>query len=236
MSDTKKQDNEFEQQIADYLRVNPDYFQRHANVLEQIEIPHETGTAVSLIEHQVKVLKQQSERHKVQLSELIEVARENERLNQRLHQLTLKLLEASSLNDVISTLQDELRTKFSADAVELKLFIREELDAHATDPGLAIFREFMDADKPTCGTLGAEKLKTLFGDQAGPEGSAALIPIRTSALSGVLAIGSRDTDRFHRGKGVDFLIRLGELVSLTLQAVGAAGELPLGKPVDHESA
>lgn len=224
-----KPDEQLEQRLADYLSKHPDFFQRQASVLEHIEIPHETGTAVSLIEHQVKVLKQQTERYKSQLSELINVARENERLNQRLHQLTLKLLEAGSLNDVISTLQDELRTKFNADAVEMKLFISEEIEAHATDPGLAIFREFMDTDKPTCGALDAEKLETLFGDQAGPEGSAALIPIRTSILSGVLAIGSRDADRFHQGKGVDFLIRLGELVSLTLQAVGAAGELPLGK-------
>lgn len=64
----------------------------------------------------------------------------------------------------------------------------------------------------------------LFGDQAGDSGSAALIPIRTSELSGVLAIGSRDRNRFHAGKGVDFLVRLGELVSLTLQAVNRRGQ------------
>ena len=82
----------------------------------------------------------------------------------------------------------------------------------------------MATDKPSCGQLDTDKLESLFGSQAHETGSAALIPIRTSTLSGVLAIGSRDPQRFHQGKGLDFLIRLGELVSLTLQTVTTPGE------------
>ena len=227
MSDTKEADEALEQEIAEYLATKPDFFLRHPELLEALQIPHETGTAVSLIEHQVKALQKQSAQYRTQLAELIEVARENERLNQRLHQLTLNLIEARTLNDVLSTLQDELRSKFNADAVELKLFSIEELDAHSNESALSVFRDFMDTDKPSCGVLDEKKLQTLFGDQLGNHGSAALIPIRTTTLSGVLAIGSKDNDRFHPGKGVDFLIRLGELVSLTLRAVGAGLELPM---------
>jgi uncharacterized protein YigA (DUF484 family) len=42
-------------------------------------------------------------------------------------------------------------------------------------------------------------------------------------VSGILAIGSRDRERFHAGKGVDFLRRLGDIVSHTLQAVSVPG-------------
>ncbi len=213
-------DADFEARIASYLAQHPDFFLRHEELLETLRVPHRTGDAVSLLEHKIRMLEDKAGRYRRQLEELIEVARDNDRLNQRLHQLTLRLIEATTLDEVLATLQDELRGRFQADAVELKLFSEEELEqAHVSEAGLAIFQKFMRADKPTCGPLAGDKFKVLFGDQAGESGSAALIPIRTTELSGMLAIGSRDRERFHAGKGVDFLIRLGEVVSLTLQAV-----------------
>ncbi len=216
----KEIDTAYEAEIAHYLLDHPDFFLRHEDVLEDIEVPHRTGEAVSLLEHKIRMLQDKASRYQKQLQELIAVARENEQLNQRLHQLTLRLIETESVDEVLATLQDELRARFNADAVELKLFSSEDLEeARVSEAGMVIFRKFMRTDKPTCGPLSGEKLRVLFGDQAGEEGSAALIPIRTRELSGVLAIGSRDRHRFHAGKGVDFLVRLGELVSLTLEAV-----------------
>jgi len=218
----KEIDSEYEAEIAHYLLDHPDFFLRHEDVLEDIEVPHRTGEAVSLLEHKIRMLQDKAAQYQKQLQELIAVARENEQLNQRLHRLTLNLIEATTVEEVLSTLQDELRARFNADAVELKLFSTEDLEeARVSEAGMAIFRKFMRTDKPTCGPLSGEKLKVLFGDQAGDNGSAALVPIRTSELSGVLAIGSRDRERFHAGKGVDFLVRLGELVSLTLEAVSS---------------
>ncbi len=213
-------DRDFEARVAHYLLEHPDFFLRHEDVLNDIEVPHPTGEAVSLLEHKIRMLQDKASRHQKQLQDLISVARENEQLNQRLHHLTLNLIEATSAEEVLMTLQDELRDRFNADAVELKLFSQEDLEeAQVSEAGMAIFHKFMRTDRPTCGPLNGEKLRVLFGDQAGDNGSAALVPIRTSELSGVLAIGSRDRNRFHAGKGVDFLVRLGELVSLTLQAV-----------------
>ena len=213
-------DQDFEQQICDYLLSHPGFFVRHIDVLNDLRVPHKTGGAVSLLEHKVRMLQDKTEAYQKQLQELVTVARDNEQLNQRLHRLTLNLIEAQSREDILATLQDELRERFNADAVELKLFSTRELEeAQVSESGLAMFRTFMNTDKPTCGPLKADKLRTLFGEPAGDEGSAALIPIRTSDLSGILAIGSKDRQRFHSGKSVDFLVRLGELVSLSLQSM-----------------
>ncbi|WP_296802577.1 DUF484 family protein [Thiolapillus sp.] len=213
-------DQDFEQQICDYLLSHPGFFVRHIDVLNDLRVPHKTGGAVSLLEHKVRMLQDKTEAYQKQLQELVTVARDNEQLNQRLHRLTLNLIEAQSREDILATLQDELRERFNADAVELKLFSTRELEeAQVSESGLAMFRTFMNTDKPTCGPLKADKLRTLFGEQAGDEGSAALIPIRTSDLSGILAIGSKDRQHFHSGKSVDFLVRLGELVSLSLQSM-----------------
>lgn len=212
-----------ETQIADYIAAHPDFFVRHPEALAAIDIPHPTGDAVSLIERQVRTLRNQNEVYRRQLEDLVGVARENDALAKRLHRLTLALIETHSFDEVLNTLQDELREQFKADAVEMKLFASDQLEAHAHEPGPALFSDFLKRGRPNCGQLDKQKLEYLFGPQAGETGSAALIPLSAPPLAGVLAIGSRDPKRFHEGKSVDFLQRLAEVVSATLQAASSPG-------------
>jgi uncharacterized protein YigA (DUF484 family) len=216
-------DDDLEAQVADYLLNHRDFLLRHQEVLAELELPHETGAAVSLVERQVRVLREQAQQYRRQLEELIDVARDNDQLGRRLHRLTLALIEAEEFDELVNVLQDELRDQFKADAVELKLFAAKELQAHADEPGPALFSDFMNTNKPSCGQLAKSQLEYLFGSQAGETGSAALIPLRTRTLLGVLAIGSRNPGRFNPGKGVDFLVRLGELVERTLETVSGPG-------------
>lgn len=209
--------------VADYLVAHPGFFERFPDALAAIDIPHPTGDAVSLIERQVSVLREQNQHYRSQLQDLIGVARENDALAKRLHRLTLALIETRSFDEVLNTLQDELRTLFEADAVEMKLFSAEQLEEHASEPGPAMFHDFLERQRPSCGRLSAEQLDYLFGSQAGETGSVALIPLQSSPLVGVLAIGSRDPERFHSSKGVDFLQRLADVVSATLTAVSSPG-------------
>ena len=210
-------------QVTDYLAAHPQFLLQRPELLAELELAHESGTAVSLIEHQVKVLRQQAQAYRRQLEELVAVARENDALTRRLHGLTLALIDARAFDEVVNVLQDELRDQFKADAVELKLFATGELDAHVGEAVPDLFSDFLERGRPTCGALEARQLEYLFGPLAGETGSAALIPLRALNVSGILAIGSRDRERFHPGKGVDFLRRLGEVVSHTLQAVSVPG-------------
>lgn len=215
-----------EKQVADYLAANPDFFARHTGLLRDMHIPHETsGKTISLIERQVATLRDQATTYREQFEDLIRVARENERLGRQLHELTLALIEAGTLDEVLNTLQDELRIQFQADAVELRLFSASDLDraVNEGDPGPAMFSDFMHQAKPMCGPLKHEQLTYLFGSQAGETGSVALVPITGERTLGILAIGSRDPKRFHPGKGTDFLRRLGEVVSRTLQVMTEPG-------------
>lgn len=212
-----------EAEIADYLIAHPDFFERYPDALAAIDIPHPTGDAVSLIERQVRTLREQSTTYRRQLESLVSVARENDGLAKRLHRLTLALIETQTFDEVLNTLQDELREQFQADAVEMKLFASDQLEAHAHEPGPALFRDFLARARPNCGRLDRAKLEYLFGPQAGETGSAALIPLTAPPMAGVLAIGSRDPKRFHHGKSVDFLQRLAEVVSAKLQSASSPG-------------
>lgn len=207
------------QRVADYLLRHPGFLEDHPEVLAALDIPHETGDAVSLVHRQIGLLRSQADKYRRQLEDLVEVARENDRLSARLHRLILALIEARSQDEVLSTLQEQLRDQFQTDAVELKLFSTSEVKQHAEqgESGPALFQDFMEKRRPSCGALPAGQLDFLFGERAGETASVALIPLDAGSLEGLLAIGSRDPDRFHAGQALDFLTRLGEVVSQALR-------------------
>jgi len=213
-----------EKTVADYLRDNPEFFHNNASLLATLQIPHAVGSAVSLVEHQVKVLRDQNSQLKRKLMDLVHVARDNNRLNERMHQLTLGLINANSLEALLDTLRENLLGEFKADTVVIKLSGMPEAQARECgvdifDPQaseLTQFEAFLKSSRPQCGRFKQEQLQYLFGDQAQAIESVALIPLGVKPTLGLLAIGSREASRFHPGMGTLFLTHLGELTGLLL--------------------
>ena len=87
---------------------------------------------------------------------------------------------------------------------------------------LSAFQDFFDKGQPVCGHLQRPQLEYLFGPQAEDTRSAALIPLRAEGVMGMLAIGSRNAERFHPAKGTEFLVRLGERDILSVLLEGGA--------------
>ncbi|MCU7850772.1 MAG: DUF484 family protein [Candidatus Thiodiazotropha sp. (ex Monitilora ramsayi)] len=218
--------NEFESQVADYLTEHPDFFIRHPQILGAIEIPHESGTAVSLIERQVESLRKQLKETRHQLDEVTEVARHNHSLQERMHHLTLELIDAATFDEVLNALEDELHDDFKADAMELRLFSSSHIDEHleeALNDQADTFQQFFTQNTPICGQLDPEQLNYIFGAESDLINSTALIPLKSEGVLGMLAIGSADPKRFAPHHGTEFLTRLGEIISRTLQAVSLPG-------------
>jgi hypothetical protein len=215
-------DEQYEAEIGEYLEHHRDYFERHPGLLTQLEISHDAGGgSISLIQRQVMLLRGKADEYRAQLEELIGVARENENLNQRLYDLTLMLVESHDLESLMDILLDDLREQFDADAVELRLFADENMEKAVNEgqPASLMFADFLQHGKPKCGVLNKEQLEYLFGSLAAETGSAALIPLEHKHTRGILAIGSRDAQRFHPGKDTGFLQRLGGLVSHALARI-----------------
>jgi uncharacterized protein YigA (DUF484 family) len=79
-----------------------------------------------------------------------------------------------------------------------------------------LFSQVLASNKPICGHFKEKQLACLFSGNAAEMGSGALLPLGQNARFGVLAIGSRDAQRFHPGMGTIFLRQLGDIVSRVL--------------------
>jgi len=217
-----------EQSIHDYLAAHPDYFERHSTLLSSLNLPHASGGAVSLVERQVAVLRQKDLKLERQLKELIEVARANDLLGAKIHELTMQLLIANDLHKTIVVIEEAMRSGFDADHAVLVLFgdpeAFEDINAgrffravKKGDPLLKPFGTFLGGTSPRCGKIRDSQREFLFHGDADEIGSAALVPLGDGAEIGFLAVGSADGDRFHPGMSIDFLTRLGDLVAGSLK-------------------
>lgn len=217
-----------EQSIHDFLAAHPDFFERHSTLLSSLNLPHASGGAVSLVERQVSVLRQKELKLERQLRELIQVARENDVLSSKIHELTLQLLAATDLHRTIVVIEEALRSGFGADQAVLVLFGEPDAfhDIHVgrffrvvkkDDASLKPFSTFLNGSGARCGKIRDSQREFLFQHDADEVGSAALVPLGEGAEIGFLAVGSVDSDRFHPGMSIDFLTRLGDLVAGSLK-------------------
>jgi uncharacterized protein YigA (DUF484 family) len=213
-----------EQEVADYLRRHPRFFEDKPSLLADLRVPHQTGNAVSLVERQVATLRESNENRQAQLDELIQIARDNDRLNSHLHQLTLQLMEAGELDVLLTIISDRLKHDFDADLVSIHLLCSpvsgsdSDLSEFVADAGAfnRLFKRVLGGAKPYCGRLKDEQLQTLFADRAEDVGSSALLPLGNEGSLGLLAIGSLERNRFTLGTDTHFLARMSEIMSAAL--------------------
>ena len=215
-----------EEVVAGFLRENPNFLIERPEILQRLEVGHDSGAAASLIERQVQQLRASNEDLSRQLNRLVQVASENERLMSRLHQLTLDLLSMGTHQDVFAHLTDSLLNDFNADIVKVCLFDAEIADdagesvsgIRSDDPAVEPFRTLLDKDSTVCGRLSESKLEFLFGNRARWVQSTAFVPLGDKGANGMLAIGSSDPARFYPGMGTLFLDLLADVISTSLNA------------------
>lgn len=211
-----------EEQIADYLREHPDFFERNEELLQNLKLPHASGNAISLVERQIHLFRQQRDVLRREMQDLIAIARQNDRLFEKSKRLLIQLLEANSLTELAAVIDDNMRHDFGLDASSLVLF--SETRPAPAQGGLHYLPlaeaedtlgTVLQSDRAICGRFREVQLQALF-PQSEEVGSAAVIPLRFNNLLGVLAVGSKDPDFFDSSMGSLFLSYISDTLSRML--------------------
>jgi uncharacterized protein YigA (DUF484 family) len=215
--------------VAEYLQTYPDFFERNGPLLAKLRLPHlrDAGATVSLVERQVEVLRERNQSLERKLKELVDVARANDALADKIHRLSQRLIRAQTLSQTVAAVETSLREDFDAMHSVLVLFLEEAKPLVAAagrflrtdDLGGADIKTFdslLQAGKPRCGQIRDAQRDYLFGKDSLDIGSVALTPLGPKGALGILAIGAGDSERFHPGMSTEFLSRIGELVAYAL--------------------
>ena len=207
--------------VAAWLRRHPTFLKDFPDVADMLVIPREHGRAASLAGYQLELLRERLSELEARLTELVEIAGENEQRAVQVHTYTLSLLRTVDLPSCARAVVAGLREDFHTEHVCLLL------GSHCTDidglpwvrcvPGglesMGTFADFLARGEPLCGRLAPDKLDALFGADASAVQSAALIKLGST---GLLGVGSEDANRFHPGIGTLFLKLIAEAASVAL--------------------
>jgi uncharacterized protein len=223
-----KQDGLNDTTVAEYLQTYPDFFERNSPLLTKLRLPHlrDAGATVSLVERQVEVLRERNQSLDRKLKELVDVARANDALADRIHRLSQRLIRGHTLLETVSAVETSLREDFDAMHSVLVLFLEQARSlegagrflrsAEPTDPDIKSFESLLQSGKPRCGQIRDGQRDYLFGKDSIEIGSVALTPLGPKGELGILAIGASDAERFHPAMSTEFLSRIGELVTYAL--------------------
>jgi len=211
--------------VAEYLKKNPKFFEDYADVIAQIFVPHpHGGHAIPIAERQILTLREKNNELEARFRELVAYGTENDQIGEKLHRSTLALFAAPDLETTLAVLYHSLKEDFAVPQVAARLWGKvpeqsylPELAATSTE-----IREYANQlGQPYCGAAAAFESREWFEDGDGLQ-SFAFMPLRTAQTFGLLALGSPDAQRFHAGMGTLYQTRLAELAS-----VATARFLPL---------
>jgi len=215
--------------VERYLLQHPDFFVQHPYLLTELVLPHDSGSAVSLVERQVTVMREEIRHYRARLQELIQIAANNDGLIESIQRFSLALMKAAEPEAIIRCLSTCLHDDFQVDAVSLQLFQgwSDELTTlnlpyveliGAEDDRAVDYKALVADGKPICGELDEALVKALFGENAEGVASVAQLPLMTAGqdkaeVMGVLYIASHDVQRFHADQGTVFLEYLAAIIA-----------------------
>lgn len=212
-------------QVEAYLQTHPEFFHQHLALLENMSIPHPSGNAVSLISKQLEIFRSKHQELENQLTALIEIAKDNDITLNQMHELTLALMEAHSIEEVVVNLDKVFTECFLTDYSAIRIFKQDadnfnhEIIVNIDHENLQHFSQILNSNQPKCGRPTLAQAKFLFADAATEIKSCAIIPMVFTELEGVIAIGSKEDSRFHYSMGNLFLTQMSEVIATRLIAL-----------------
>ncbi|MEH6648752.1 MAG: DUF484 family protein [Motiliproteus sp.] len=217
-----EQQADMPQMVVEYLETHPEFFARHQSLLQTLRIPHQRGGAISLVERQTEMLREQNREMRSQLHDLLDAARYNDLQFEKTKRLVLSLLEAETLDQLTDVIEEGFCRDFNGDLTQLILLDQPQVSDAGNYKRVSMQQaesqvlELVESDWALCGSLSDQQRQFLFGDRADKVLSAAVVPLVNGKTLGLLAVGSFEANYFHSSMGTLFLNYIGEVLSRVL--------------------
>ena len=218
--------------VREFLKDNGDFLQRNPDLLDHLHVSHASGSAVSLVEKQVSVLRERNVDIRHRLNDLTAHARDNDKLFEQTRALVIKLLEADSVAELYRAFSESMRTGFELEFATMILFgddtDEKNYRVETAELAQANIGALLSGQKAVCGALRREEFSYLFAKDGNTHkfhqgGSAAVVPLNDGAQLGLIAIGSSDANRFSSDMGTLFLAHIADVVLRLLPRMTGAG-------------
>ena len=213
------------EEVASYLKTNPEFFLEQEELLADLSLPHESGKAISLLERQVTILRDRGIDARQKLNNLLENARNNDQLFDTTRNLVLALLRAKDVTEIADVAQDQLSNHTNIDSCEVILVAKKGLkvaDSVRTESQDILKKQFADVfrlKRTHCGAISQEQIQYLFPSQGIGIKSTALCPVISNGdVLALIAFGNQTENYFNLNLDTLFLDFIGHVVGAVLDS------------------
>ncbi len=214
-----------EQDIANYLQTNPDFFERQADLLAAVRLisPHSRRT-VSLQERQAEMLREKIRILEGRLIEMIRHGSDNLALSDRMLCWARDLFLTQDADTLPEVIAESIQLQFAVPQVAIRVWdVNPDFAGASFAQGVSEDARLLanSLSEPFCGVnSGFEATGWLAHPSQAI--SLALLPLRPLEAGnhgpafGMLVLASPDAQRYTSTMGTDFLARIAEVASAAL--------------------
>mgnify|MGYP006274209993 CR=1 FL=1 len=211
-----------EDDIANFLVHNPEFFERHAPLLATVQLSSGHGArAVSLQERQAELLRDKIKGLEQRIIEMMRHGQDNSAIAEKMQAWSRQLLLAAQPQDLPAVITAELQKQFLIPQAAIRVWAVDAQYAGQSFYG-GVSEEAQawtsNLQRPYCGPNTGQESVRWLADPSCVQ-SMAVIALRVGAAPqafGALVLGSSDRERFQSDMATDFLQRIGELASAAL--------------------
>lgn len=211
MSNPELSQDEQEALVAQWLKACPGFFDRHAEVLQEVRLKDPHGDrAISLQERQMHLLRSQNQALNQRLNEMLNFGSRNDKTQEAMVVWLSCLIEAQTTEAVSKAIEGGLSSIFEVEVCKILPIdpIFEPLHAQPICEAFA-----------SCPAQFKDKLVHLQQDKKWQSVAILALPLEQNRFLG-LALASTDAERFTKDMGAVYLKQIASLAAAALRRVG----------------
>ena len=181
-----------------FLLDNLDFFVTRESLVSEMEFKHSQSSASSILERQITKLRDEHKNVIELLKSFIDTASINEDLFKKSKDLTLKILESDTNDNIKEIVEESFKKDFGVDDCKVEFFDNKAIDKLEKGTGLSMHKGAVH-----CGSFSNEKIALLFDDEKIESLVIAVIVLKDEI--GLLKLGSHDRTKYLGDEDTTFI-------------------------------
>jgi len=194
-----------------YLLENTDFFLSRESLVSELSFKHDAQGATSLLEMQVRKLRDEQSRLMDMLSGFVSTGKENEELFFKSKNLTLSVIAAKDFDEVKKTVELFFEQNFEIDSCILEILTDSQLQELENKTNLD-----MNKDAIHMGPLSKEKMNAFFSGESVK--SAVISVMKLKSGFGLLKIGSNEPTKYLGDGDTTFIEYIRDIIVTVLES------------------
>ncbi len=192
-----------------FLLDNLDFFESRESLVGELKFKHSSASAASILERQVKKLREEHKNLMDLLSSFMKTASTNEDLFNKSKDLTLEILDSATKQEIINVVESSFSNDFKVDKCSFEFYKNNEIQEIENITGLSFHKGAIH-----CGSFSSEKMNVLFKDESIQSMVVAVVVIKNEI--GLLKIGSFDRAKYLGDEDTTFIQYIRDILEVKL--------------------